>query len=66
MINGGEMLSDDKDAEFSPTDTVSSSAGRTNLLGQLLKPVKNDFDASKPYIIGITGMLASGKSSGKG
>ena len=62
VINGGEMLSDEK-SQFSPTDTVSSSAGRTSLLGQLLKPVNRPYDQAKPYIIGITGMLASGKSS---
>ena len=62
IINGGEMLSDEK-SQFSPTDTVSSSAGRTSLLGQLLKPVNRPYDPTKPYIIGITGMLASGKSS---
>jgi len=63
VINGGEMLSDDKASTFSPTDTVSSSAGRTALLGELVKPVTRAYDSTKPYVIGITGMLASGKSS---
>ena len=37
MINGGEMLSDDKGGSFTPTETVSSSSGRVALLGELLK-----------------------------
>ena len=33
------------------------------LLGTLLKPVLKLPEDNKPYVIGITGMLASGKSS---
>ena len=38
-------------------------AGRVGLLGTLLKPVLTPKSNDRPYIIGITGMLASGKSS---
>ena len=63
VINNGEMVQDQKDSNFKPTETVSSSAGRVGLLGTLLKPVLNPKTENRPYIIGITGMLASGKSS---
>ena len=63
VINNGEMVQDQKDSDFKPTETVSSSAGRVGLLGTLLKPILNPKTENRPYIIGITGMLASGKSS---
>ena len=44
-------------------DKVSSSNQRRRLLGTLLKPPKIPYDSSKPYVVGLTGGLASGKSS---
>ena len=44
VINGGEMLSDDKGGSFTPTETVSSSSGRVALLGELLKAGVSNFD----------------------
>lgn len=42
---------------------ISSSTGRIRLLGTLLKPVlPNDNISKKPYVIGLTGGIASGKS----
>jgi len=42
---------------------ISSSTMRMRLLGTLLKPVKiNNKIPSKPYVIGLTGGIASGKS----
>ncbi|XP_065165030.1 bifunctional coenzyme A synthase [Atheta coriaria] len=40
---------------------ISSSTGRLRLLGSLLKPVNSKLPR-KPYIIGLTGGIASGKS----
>ena len=42
---------------------VSSSNLRRRILGTLLKPPKKCFDSSRPYVIGLTGGLASGKTS---
>lgn len=63
--NSGEMISDTKTEKDikSITDTVSSSAGRTRLLGTLLRPPHHKHISGQPYVIGVTGMLASGKSS---
>lgn len=42
---------------------ISSSTARMRLLGTLLKPVKvNNKIPSRPYVIGLTGGIASGKS----
>lgn len=42
---------------------VSSSNERKHLLGTLLRPPYIPFDSNQPYVIGLTGGLASGKSS---
>ncbi len=42
---------------------VSSSNQRKRLLGTLLREPYIQFDENKPYVIGLTGGLASGKSS---
>ncbi|XP_063964671.1 bifunctional coenzyme A synthase-like [Lytechinus pictus] len=42
---------------------VSSSSTRARLLGKLLKPIKIVGEKPIPYIIGLTGGIASGKSS---
>ena len=44
-------------------DKVSSSNQRRHLLGTLLKAPQIPYDSTKPYVIGLTGGLASGKSS---
>ncbi|CAG9773804.1 unnamed protein product [Ceutorhynchus assimilis] len=41
---------------------VSSSNLRLRLLGTLIKPLKNKNIPNKPYVIGLTGGIASGKS----
>ncbi|XP_050294400.1 bifunctional coenzyme A synthase-like isoform X2 [Anthonomus grandis grandis] len=41
---------------------VSSSNYRLRLLGELVKPVEKKCIPNKPYIIGLTGGIASGKS----
>ena len=42
---------------------VSSSNQRRRLLGTLLKEPIKPYDSLKPYVIGLTGGLASGKSA---
>lgn len=44
-------------------DKISSTLERHKLLGTLLKPVRKDKGKQQPYIIGLTGGIASGKSS---
>jgi phosphopantetheine adenylyltransferase / dephospho-CoA kinase len=44
-------------------DKISSSNNRRKLLGNLLKPPRIEFNPTKPYIIGLTGGVASGKSN---
>jgi phosphopantetheine adenylyltransferase/dephospho-CoA kinase len=44
-------------------DKVSSSNERRRLLGKLLKEPYKPYELGKPYVIGLTGGLASGKSS---
>jgi len=45
-------------------EKVSSSSARTRLLGLRLKDARKEWDSSKgPYLIGLTGGSASGKSS---
>jgi len=44
-------------------EKVSSTKERLNLLGNLLRDPYVPYDTSKPYVIGLTGCLASGKSS---
>jgi len=44
-------------------DKISSSSGRIRLLGSRLSPALREWDKSGPYIIGLTGGSASGKSS---
>ena len=45
-------------------EKISSSSGRTRLLGTRLQPARKVWDQSSgPYIIGLTGGSASGKSS---
>ncbi|EFA07751.2 bifunctional coenzyme A synthase [Tribolium castaneum] len=41
---------------------ISSSTGRIRLLGTLLRPVAKKNIPNKPYVIGLTGGVASGKS----
>lgn len=61
----GIMIEDSKvSADITKvTDTISSSAGRARSLGQLRFPPYKPQVQGKPYVIGLTGMLASGKSS---
>ena len=58
-------LAQDTDRQSSvEEDKISSSSGRIRLLGTRLKPVLKSWDRSSgPYIIGLTGGSASGKSS---
>lgn len=57
LVNDGEEEEDDE-------IKVSSSKARKKLLGTLLKPLQlKDHLPPKPYIIGLTGGIASGKSS---
>jgi phosphopantetheine adenylyltransferase/dephospho-CoA kinase len=44
-------------------DKVSSSNERRRLLGKLLKEPYKPYELGKPYVIGLTGGLASGKSA---
>lgn len=50
---------------FSSTDEckLSSTAGRHEALGVLLRPPKSNSNQSGVYVIGLTGGIASGKSS---
>lgn len=56
-------LIEDSNVAKGDEDKVSSSNQRRHLLGTLLKPPYIPYDASKPYVIGLTGGLASGKST---
>jgi len=53
----------DNDIADGDEDKVSSSNFRRHLLGTLLKKPYVSYDPSKPYVIGLTGGLASGKSN---
>lgn len=58
-------LVDDEDEGFVPgqkSNKMSSTLERHKRLGRLLKPVKVN-EVKKPYIIGLTGGIASGKSA---
>ena len=62
--NDGKMLeSGHKDSDDQITCDVSSSAGRAKLLGTLLSPPVKEYSPDAPYIIGLTGPIASGKTS---
>jgi len=62
--NDGKMLeSGHKDSVDQITGDVSSSAGRAKLLGTLLSPPVKEYSPDAPYIIGLTGPIASGKTS---
>ncbi len=53
----------DEDVEEGDEDKVSSSNIRRHLLGTLIKPPYSSYNPNKPYVIGLTGGLASGKST---
>lgn len=56
-----DLVKDEIREEKDEEEKISSSSGRRRLLGTLLKPpIKSD---GKPYVIGLTGSMASGKSS---
>ena len=57
------MLIDEKEEDVKGVETVSSSNGRARLLGSLLREPYRKYVSGEPYVIGLTGMLASGKSS---
>ncbi|XP_071498200.1 bifunctional coenzyme A synthase-like [Diadema antillarum] len=57
-----DLVQDKNHAEYEEAK-VSSSSTRARLLGKLLKEPKVLPDKSTPYIIGLTGGIASGKSS---
>ena len=50
-------------APFEIESKVSSSIGRFNLLGELLKEPNHSVWQDGPYVIGLTGGIASGKTS---
>lgn len=53
----------DEDLVAGDEEKVSSSNERRRLLGSLLKKPYIEYNSSKPYVIGLTGGLASGKST---
>ncbi|CAD5123211.1 unnamed protein product [Dimorphilus gyrociliatus] len=56
-----DLVKDEIREEENEEEKISSSSCRRRLLGTLLKPpVKSE---GKPYVIGLTGSMASGKSS---
>ena len=57
-----KVLDDDHKENDAEEEKVSSSSNRMRKLGTLLKKPK-DNKAKRPYIIGLTGMIASGKSA---
>ncbi|KAK3699552.1 hypothetical protein QZH41_003926 [Actinostola sp. cb2023] len=61
-----EESHDSMPGKTSDTDKMSSTAERHKLLGKLLRPVKasnNQAKGRRPYVIGLTGGIASGKSA---
>jgi phosphopantetheine adenylyltransferase/dephospho-CoA kinase len=63
-----ELMSENKEGENDDgdEDKISSSNERRRLLGTLLRPPYISYNPSKPYVIGLTGGLASGKSAIRG
>jgi len=59
-----ELVEDTERQGNHEEEKVSSSSMRARVLGQRLKPSRMDWDRSKgPFLIGLTGGSASGKSS---
>lgn len=56
-------LVDCPDRQEDEEEKISSSTNRMRLLGYPIKEVIMNHDINKPYIIGLTGGIASGKSS---
>nr|CAG4637116.1 EOG090X0864 [Ceriodaphnia reticulata] len=54
---------DDSQASAEEENKISSSSFRKRLLGTHLKPPKVITSKSKPYVIGLTGGIASGKTT---
>ncbi len=44
-------------------EKISSSSGRIRLLGETLRPPINQWEKGQPYVIGMIGTSAGGKSS---
>lgn len=57
-----KVLGDDHKESEAEEEKVSSSSQRMRKLGTLIKP-PDSLERKKPYIVGLTGMIASGKSS---
>ncbi|KAK9887761.1 hypothetical protein WA026_000076 [Henosepilachna vigintioctopunctata] len=56
-------LMDEPDRDPAEEKKISSSTLRMRLLGTLLKPIQNNTNIpQRPYVIGLTGGIASGKS----
>ncbi|XP_023337100.1 bifunctional coenzyme A synthase isoform X2 [Eurytemora carolleeae] len=59
-----DLVQDDNREEVHEEEKISSSSARTRVLGRRLRSSLQPWDRSKgPYIIGLTGGSASGKSS---
>lgn len=56
-------LVDCPDRSQDEEEKISSSTIRMRMLGTLIKDVDEKYDGTKPYIIGLTGGIASGKSA---
>jgi phosphopantetheine adenylyltransferase/dephospho-CoA kinase len=54
------------DSNNGDEDKISSSNERRRALGTLLQKPYKPYDPAKPYVIGLTGGLASGKSAIRG
>ena len=57
------LVSDDFFENDGDENKVSSSNTRRRLLGTLIKQPIKPYDSSRPYVIGLTGGLASGKTA---
>jgi len=57
------LVGDDFFENDGDENKVSSSNTRRRLLGTLIKQPIKSYDSSRPYVIGLTGGLASGKTA---
>lgn len=56
-------LVDCPDRKEDEEEKISSSTNRMRMLGLPIKEINVNYDGTKPYVIGLTGGIASGKSS---